>query len=244
MRWGGKETWENIVAYLHEEQPDILMLQEVYNSTEPNVPTYLSAYTSLKEKLGYSYTEYEPQFNMKHGEDYGALGLAIFSKFPLLEKSVLWLQGNGVREVDHDDEEGVPTQPRNLLHCKTEINGETYNLMTLHGVWAPDGNETELQKEMAKRIFGYIADKENIILSGDFNVNENTSCINLLEGKLKNIFKGERTTSFNMTRKQNPVFATAIVDFIFVSPNIKVVDHCTSDKDVSDHQSQIVVIEA
>ena len=242
MRWGGKETWDNIIAYLHEEQPDILMLQEVYNSIEPNVPTYLSAFTSLKKELDYTYSEYESQFNMKHGEDYGPLGLALFSKFPLLEKSVLWLQGNGMREVDHDDAGGAPTQPRNLLHCKTKINGIIYNLMTLHGIWAPNGNETEPQKEMAKKIFSYIADKENIILSGDFNVNENTSCINLLEAKLKNIFKGERTTSFNIARKKNPVFANAIVDFIFVSPNIEVTEHRTSDKDVSDHQSQIVVI--
>jgi endonuclease/exonuclease/phosphatase family metal-dependent hydrolase len=114
--------------------------------------------------------------------------------------------------------------------------------MSLQGVWAHDATETPAQIEMGNRISKYVQGKNNVILAGDFNVNEGTQTIDLLGESLSNIFKGERRTSFNMTRK-GPQFSEAVVDFVFTSPNIKVADHHTATADVSDHQSQIVVLE-
>lgn len=242
MWLGGQHTWDNIINYLQEEEPDIIFLQEVNNSVKKNLPPYLTSYISLQEKLGLPYFEYENQFNIKIEDDYVPRGLAIFSKFPLSNKSVVWLYGDAVTDVE-DIPEFIPTFPRNLLHCQVLANDTYYNLMTLQGVWAHDGQETEGQRQMAQKIFDYIKDKENIILGGDFNVNENTRSIKLIEQKLVNIFKGERETSFNMTRKNKSGYAEAVVDFILTSPNIKVVDHYSSDKDVSDHHSQVVIIE-
>jgi endonuclease/exonuclease/phosphatase (EEP) superfamily protein YafD len=118
-----------------------------------------------------------------------------------------------------------------------------YELMTVHGVWAPDGNETDDQKAMGKKISEYIQNKSNVILSGDFNINQKSECISGIEKDLTNIFKDERITSFNMKHKDKPGYASAVVDFVFASPAIKVLEHRTADVDVSDHQSQVVVFD-
>ncbi|MFA5954251.1 MAG: endonuclease/exonuclease/phosphatase family protein [Patescibacteria group bacterium] len=240
---GGQHTWDNILEYLRHEDPDIIFLQEVNNSTKKDVPPYLTSYASLQRELNLPYSEYETQFNVKYGDEYVPRGVAIFSRFPLSNKFVVWLYGNVTADVDDSDIESIPTFPRNLLHCQTEINNTRYNLMTLQGVWAHDGRETEAQKQMGQKIVDYVADKENVILGGDFNVNEKTESIKFLGKHLTNVFKSERVTSFNMARKNKPGYGEAVVDFIFLGPTIKVVSHYSSDKDVSDHQSQVVIIE-
>jgi len=52
---------------------------------------------------------------------------------------------------------------------------------------------------------------------------------------LTNIFGNELKTSFNMRRKDNPGYATACVDMLFVSSDIKVMDKVCPDVDISDH---------
>jgi len=137
----------------------------------------------------------------------------------------------------------VPTFPRNLLHCEVSINEKPYNLMTLQGVWAKDGVETDGQREMGKRIEQYLDGMDNVILSGDFNTNEQSSAIASLGQRLHNIFAGQRVSSFNMQHKNNPGYAGAVVDFVFTSPGMTVREHHTTDADVSDHQSQVVVLD-
>ncbi len=244
MRLGGKYTWDNILDLIRTEQPDILMLQEVRNSSLEDAPPCLSTYASLRKELPYTYSDYETQFIITDEDgDTAPEGVAIFSKFPLSRVAVLWLQGDSAITVNANDRDSIPTWPRNLLHCQATINGTIYNLMTLQGVWAPDGTETDNQKNMGICIANYIDGMENVILSGDFNVNENTETINLMEKTLNNIFKGERTSSFNMTRKFKPGYAEAVVDFIMVSPTITVMGHSTPEADVSDHLSQIAVFD-
>ncbi|OGK08907.1 hypothetical protein A2767_06185 [Candidatus Roizmanbacteria bacterium RIFCSPHIGHO2_01_FULL_35_10] len=109
---------------------------------------------------------------------------------------------------------------------------------------------------MSRMIVNQIKDKENVILAGDTNVLPNTETINNLEKYLKNVFKDELTTTFNMKIKTPFVkeahyfseehlkgFAKAVVDMIFVSPNLKVVEHYQPKVDVSDHYPLAIVLE-
>ncbi len=96
---------------------------------------------------------------------------------------------------------------------------------------------------MGQNISYCIQDKSNIIMSGDFNINCHTETVDLIEKDLVNIFGDERSTSFNMKHKSKPGYASAVVDFVFVSPNIKVLEHYQLDVDIPDHMSQVVVFE-
>ena len=88
---------------------------------------------------------------------------------------------------------------------------------------------------MSKIIRDQIKDKENVILAGDFNVRPDTKTIHNIEKVLKNVFKDELVTTFNMKRKTNPGYATAVVDMIFISHNTAVVSHSCPPVDISDH---------
>jgi endonuclease/exonuclease/phosphatase family metal-dependent hydrolase len=240
---GGKYLWDNIVEYLRAEDPDILMLQEAYASKEPGQAPFLNTAQSIQGILDLPYSEFAQEFMLSTPEDHAPMGNAILSRFPLTHVNTVWLHGNGPTEVNDLDRAAIPNIPRNMLHCQTEIKGQTYNLLNTHGVWAPDSKETDSQQEMGRIISDYIQDMTNVILAGDFNTNENTSTMSAIRENLVDIFSGERKSSFNMKHKTNPGYATAVVDFIFVSPNIRVLEHRTSERDVSDHQSQIVILD-
>ncbi len=241
---GGWRLWDNILEYLKQEQPDILMLQEVYMSEEEAVEPYLKTVASLQKEIGLKYEFQSAEVVISTGHEMAPIGNAIMSRFPLIEPTINVVHGRSdVLQVFEDNPALFANYPRHLLHAGIGIDGTIYNIMTTHGVWAPDGVETESQKSMGKKISQYLHGKPNVILSGDFNINENSECIMGLEEHLVNIFKGERTTSFNLKHKSKPGYAEAVVDFIFASQNIKVLEHRTADADVSDHQSQVVVFD-
>ncbi len=241
--WGGIYLWDNIVSYLQKEQPDIVMLQECFASGKKEDPQHLNTAQSLAKLLDMPYCEFAMECILDNGTINAPMGNAIISKLPLNNAHLSWIHGTGPKTVDDRDRSIVPDMPRNLLHTKITIGDQAYNLIVTHGVWAPDHNETILQKNMGQKIYDYISKLDNIILTGDFNINEYTSTISMLEKKLVNVFKGERKSSFNMQQKTNPGYATAVVDFVFTSPNIHVVSHRSAEDNVSDHQSQIVELD-
>lgn len=239
---GGKHLWDNIIEYLRNENPDVIMMQEAFAKAGAS-EQYLQTVNSLKKILGYKFTEQAIECTLSNGSVSSPVANAILSKFPLENRHIEWIHGNGPEEVDDRDKSEIPNFPRNLLHCQSNINGQTYNFMVTHGVWAHDHVETESQKAMGKKICSYLEGKNNVILSGDFNVNENTKTINSIGNILVNIFKGNRSSSFNMKQKTDQGYANAIVDFVFSSPEIKILEHYTPDVNVSDHQSQIVIFD-
>ena len=112
----------------------------------------------------------------------------------------------------------------------------------MHGIWGHDGEDNPRRLEMSQTILEAIGDKPNVILSGDFNVREGTRTIRNIEKSLLNVFAGELTTTFNMKQKTDPKFARAVIDFIFVDLNFRVLDHRAPQVDVSDHMPLIVTL--
>jgi len=88
-----------------------------------------------------------------------------------------------------------------------------------------------------------IKDKENVILAGDFNVSPNTKTMEQVEKYLCNIFKNELTSTFNMKRKTKSGYAAAVVDMIFISKNIKVINKKSPNIDISDHLPLVSTLE-
>jgi endonuclease/exonuclease/phosphatase family metal-dependent hydrolase len=54
------------------------------------------------------------------------------------------------------------------------------------------------------------------------------------------VFGEELKTTFNMKHKDNPGYATAAVDMMFISPDIKVSEKACPEVDVSDHLPLVV----
>jgi endonuclease/exonuclease/phosphatase family metal-dependent hydrolase len=117
------------------------------------------------------------------------------------------------------------------------------NIFNIHGIWGLDSKDNERRLKMSKIIVDEIKNKENVILAGDFNVNPNTKTIENIELYLKNVFKDELKTTFNMKQKVGKGYVTSVVDMIFVSKYINAIRHYCPDLDISDHLPMVCILE-
>lgn len=242
----GGLLFDAIFNFLDKEQPDILLLQEVNNSSEKELAQHFRSLEVLKNHFPEWEHRYDPEFVAVRPQGKIPIGNAIFSKFPVQKN---WHHHFGIPygefvspPVDND----FSKHPKNIQCCQIEINGSMYLICNLHGIWGLDGKDTPERLAMAETILNQLQGYQNIILGGDFNVQADTQTISKIEKKLKNVFKNSLTTSFNPKRKnlsKFPGYATAVVDVLFVSDNIKVVNKKCPQVDVSDHLPLIVTIE-
>lgn len=226
--WHGGKLREPLLEFLKAEDADILMFQEAYDPKEL--------------RLDYPHQRFDPNFLQHINGEKHDIGNAVFSKYPIISFDVQFYfepYGDGYE----DRRETYPFFPRNLQHVVIDAKGIQLNVFNTHGIWGEDGEDNERRLKVSDMIIEAIQDKEHVILGGDFNVNEATRSMQNVEKYLTSIFKGERTTSFNMKRKTLPGYATSVVDFIFVSPGIKLISHASPTVDVSDHLPMVATVE-
>ncbi len=238
---GGKFL-KSIVSFVKKEDPDIITFQEVYDTDAETDKKYLRSRELLKEKLGYPYLNYAPNFiHLTSGLEAG-FGNMILSKFEITDSEVNFYMGS--EQLKYKGSLKSSLVPKNLQHVALNIKGKILNVFNNHGIWGRDGKDNKARLNMSKVIVSKVKNEKLVILSGDFNVNEGTKSIENIEKYLSNIFKGERVTSFNMRRKpKKSGYGGAVVDFIFVSPDIKVLEHSQPDVDISDHFPLVAVLE-
>ena len=241
--WYGGKLFDNVVTFLGKEKPDVLALQEVYNAGVPSYPKNYRTMQELPKLLGYEFTDFAPAF-MDHRPEgpVAESGNAVFSRFPIIGRKVFFYDKQyDPNYVEQKDSRFVP---RNLEHVKIEIDGKELSVFNTQGIWGFDGEDNERRLKMSETIRAQYRDKANIILCGDFNTKEHTKSMTNFEKDLKNVFKGELERSFNMRHKPaGSGFATAVVDMVYVSPNIKVVEHYSIDEDVTDHVPLVCVFD-
>lgn len=228
--WGGK-LWDNLIEFIKKENPEIIFAQEVYESTIKGFG-----------QLGYEHVAFgKEMIDVREGGRY-LTGNAIFSKFPILDyQTASYVREFGEFKEGIDD---VAKAPRNILHAALSIEDKIINAFCTHGIVDYRGDYDSPERlEMSRIICEAIAGKDNAMLTGDFNVQPETQTIRNIEKHLSSVFKSELKSSFNMRRKTKPGYATATVDMIFVSPEIKVLEHSCPDVDVSDHYPLLAIIE-
>lgn len=237
--WLGGKQWDDLVAFLKQEDADIVALQEVYNSKDPKLEKCFRTMQALNQELRYPHTAFavamiDSEYNLPWGN-------AVLSKFPITKQEAIFFDVPfGEREMKIENAEHAP---RNMLHAAIDANGTTLNIFSIHGIWGYDGDDNPRRLAMSDTIIQHTKNLPHVILSGDFNVKENTETIKNLEPCLKNVFKGERTTSFNMRIKTDQRLATAVVDHLLVSPDLRVIEHRQPDVDASDHLPMVAAIE-
>lgn len=225
---------DEILAFLRRENADLVLMQEVYDGHDEAWERKFRSMDVLRKELGYPYEHFAPAFLER--TEFGKMeqGNAILSKLPILESQVYaYDQPYGERE---DKPEYYESTPRNLQRVAVDISGRALQIFNTQGVWGKDGNDNERRLAMANMIVGAIAPYDEVVLAGDFNIQEKTKTIEMIESRLVNVFKQDnRVTSFNMKHKTNFGFATAVVDMMFVSPSMKVLEHRQCEDNVSDH---------
>lgn len=244
---------DNILKFFDQEKPDILCLQEIYNGTDPKLPCRLRTLENLKQHLPQHHYHYAPELAMD--EDHGPIdvGNAIFSRFPIIKTKTTFLAHQyGTFKIPPPNYDWS-IHPHNMHQAVININGTTINVFNLHGIWGRDGADNPTRLRMSQIIVDQIKDQQNVILTGDFNLRPNTQTINNIEQHLTNIFKDKLTTTFNIPLKRKHQanysediiqgYAQSVVDMIFTSSNLKLINKSCPHVDVSDHLPLICTFE-
>ncbi len=242
--WLGGKLFENIMDFIKKEQPDILALQEAFNGTDEKFPP---SYRSVQEltKLGYPFSDFAPAFLDHRDGVIVESGNAVLSRYPIISsESFFYDQPYDNNYVEKEKFPDFSNTPRNLQHVQLSMEGKVLDIFNTQGIWGFDGADNERRLAMSKMIVEKVSGKDHVVLAGDFNTDQNTTSMENIGVKLKNIFTGELGTSFNMKHKpKDSGFGSAVVDMIFVSPKLRVLEHKVSAADVSDHLSLVCTLE-
>lgn len=243
--WHGGRLFDEAVEFIKSEDPDILLLQEAYDSHDLSAERRFRMMDEFNQLLGFSDSDFVESMVSVVPEGAFSHGNAIFSKFPITERSFSYFtEPEAGRKVYEDIPENWPTQPNVLQHVQIETPVGEIDIFNMHGVWDLDGdNYSAGRQHMRDVILQDTADKKNVILAGDSNAKASNQAMQELEPQLKSVFGQEVKSTFNMRRKDNPGYASAAVDLMFTSPNIKVLSKACPDVDVSDHLPIIAELE-
>lgn len=241
--WIGGKLLDAAMDFLKQEKPDILAMQEVYGGKNPGLEARLRTFEFIKQELGYPHAFFSPATLDILKEGNIEQGNAIFSKFPISRTSTIFFDVPLQERTNIEGPGDFTFNPRNLQCAVIEAGSTELNVFNTQGIWGFDGKDNERRLKMSDIIIENIKGKKNVILAGDFNFNPDTEAILNIEKHLANIFKDELETTFNMKQKTDPDFATAVVDFVFASKNLKVIDHDCPQADVSDHLPLICVFD-
>lgn len=239
--WRG-ELLPNAIEFLKQEDPDIIMLQEVYNGTDSSLPPSYRLFSYLKELF--------PAYHAVYGAQLGDVtklgtideGNAIFSKFPITDSNMTFFD-IPYGTFDNHAKTHFEDNPQGVLHAKIEANGRELHAFCVHGIWGYDGYDNPRRIKMADTLISLTNECKNVIMAGDFNMDPDTKSAGKIAQNLTHVFGTTLATTFNMKHKENPGFKTAAVDMMFVSKHMKVLKKSCPLVDVSDHLPLVVELE-
>lgn len=238
---GGK-LFDEILSFLRCEDVDILTLQEASDCSSQDLPKNFRTVSLFKQLLNYPFLLFSPLFLSINERTKRNVGNLVLSKFPIVFGSMTFFD-IPYGEFNTEGMTDFGNLPHGIQHVVIEIPGKRLHVFNVHGIWGLDGNDNARRLRMSEMICSKIKAKENVILAGDFNVRPDTQTIRNIEAYLRNVFKNELMTTFNMKKKENPGYATAVVDMIFVSRHIDVIDRYCPKVEISDHLPLVSVFE-
>ncbi|MEI8046388.1 MAG: endonuclease/exonuclease/phosphatase family protein [Bacteroidota bacterium] len=245
-----RSTRTAIFDFIHSESPDILCLQEYYSGGGKNADFA----DTISLKSGYKYRSVELINKNNKGLP---LGLAIFSKFPIVHAQKLVFENSTVNFCQSCDVRiGKDTiRVMNMHFESVKFGKEDYNFVS-EIANNPSANE-KLKKGstaiISKMRFAYIMRASQIrtvvaflkkspysvILTGDFNDTPVSYSYKQIHNELEDTF-AEAGTGLGQTYAQKLPFLR--LDYIFHSQSLRATEHKIIEKDYSDHYPVLATI--
>jgi endonuclease/exonuclease/phosphatase family metal-dependent hydrolase len=240
--WAGK-LLPGVVDFLKEQQADVVLLQEVTNARDKTLAAKHRALEVLKTELRYPYQDFVQSFVYRGPDGLVPQGSAVLTKFPIRQSSGIFFN-----EPDRAYYEDIPADwplvPRLLQRVDLQTPAGELNVFNIQGVWDLNGDDySDARRAMTDTILDAIMGRPKVIFGGDSNASLGNPLWERLNRHLKSAFPNGLKTTFNMRRKTNPGYATAAVDVVYVSPNIKVLGAECLDIDISDHLPLVVTLD-
>lgn len=241
---GGQSFRQDMLNVIQKQNADVLCLQEFFESKMPkkHEPTIIEIVS-----MGYPYYYFSPE-GSKYGGKY-LTGVAIFSKFPILDSARVSFSRNSRAE--------------SIISCDINKNGKIFRIATTHlqsvlfdandyqNIEAiktknteaiPEASRTILRKlkkgyayrsEQARQVREHVENSPYpVIITGDFNDIPNSYSYFTIRKNLKDAFieKG-----FGLGKTFRFISPTLRIDFILIDPGMKVRQYKKIKVPYSDH---------
>lgn len=244
--WNGGILFNKILDFLNQEQPDILLAQEVLEGDNPQLPERFQSIETIQKSCQFLDVRFAPAFIDNLEDIKVTSGNAIFSRLPITAHQVI-SYGQPFGERTEWNPLAFALTPRNLQHAVIKMDDIQLNIFNTQGIWDLDGENVSKERlEMCQTIARAVRDQSHVVLAGDFNLNPINVALKSIDNELESVFKHELATSFNARRKdlkKYPGFATAVVDLMYISRDLKVVAYSCPDVDISDHLPLVATLE-
>ncbi|MES2807547.1 MAG: endonuclease/exonuclease/phosphatase family protein [Bacteroidota bacterium] len=237
---GDKSTKHDVFKILAEEQPDIICMQEYFSRNRG----VFAMTDSIKKIIGAKHYYFEKFY----GNDTDGIGIAMFSKLPIIDKGLIQLteldNSNQCLYIDikyHDQIVRIYT-----VHLQS-IKFEPVDYRYIDSVaknYKADYSSTKRLGGKLKKAF--IRRSEQVakirkhasqcsypyIIAGDFNDTPTSFAVNQMAKGLKNAF---REKGSGLGRTYNGDFPNYQIDYVMASPNFDVAGYRIIEKKLSDH---------
>jgi len=235
-------TKHEILEIISHEQPDVIGIEEFYSRARGQY----AMRDSIKKILGNGECHCVPFY----GSENDGIGMAIFSKYPIVNKGIIWL-----KDYDHQD-------LNQCLFADLKKNGKIFRFYAVHlqsirldpedyrylslisakGKTDVTGSRrigSKLKKAYLKRSEQVTRVKEHAaqcpypyIITGDFNDTPSSYAVNQMAAGLKNAF---REKGSGLGRTYNGNFPNYQIDYIMASYQFNVQTYGVIRKKLSDH---------
>ncbi len=238
-----------IANLVDETNAEVVCLQELARHFEDSVYEQYKSKSVVDSKLKDKYIDdfYSPQFCSRKfltedgvtlRKEFGGLveqGLQIYSKYPIISAESIFYFKNYAYAISAESNRGK-SHGRCLQRSTLNIEGKEVQIINIHGVWTSDKLDSQEKYHQTEVILNII-ENSNLptILVGDFNLLPETESIKLLNSKLRNLCTEYKVESTRPNFDDGTDIGNVIVDYIFVTPEIKVNSFKVIETNISDH---------
>lgn len=237
-----QEKVENILQVVKEINPDIICFQEVTIGSKFNSKRDVAKYIATELNYNYNFSnahKYEFPITLKGEVNYG--GNAIFSRFPIIKNSNFSI-------INPKDSPKLKYERRTCAVSGIRINNKTLSVATAHKSFSSKFIEDKEKINETKKLISFFKkNPENLIFTGDLNLNPDAKSIKLIENELNHCGPDYReptwtTKPFSFMGFEETKLKWRL-DYVFASKNIKVLDSKIIATKYSDHLPILVEIE-
>ena len=220
--------WNDVqLSFFRQTGADILCLQEIYKDD------FQILKKTLNMKGVFTPTLIKASNRKSDATKKPPLGIAILTKFPIVEKDVISYAEKDV-SIDRDNDIKMTSIRDIIVVGIITPTKKIINLGTVHFTWSPDGKATEIQKIHIKSLINKASHYSDLILCGDFNAPRGGEIFSLIAGNYRDNIPSQYKTSIDR-KKHRSGNLNLMVDGLFTSKNNSRVSNVYLEDGVSDH---------
>lgn len=156
---------DRVIDFLHQEEPDIICLQEVGTTGQSLMPKDINLFDQLQDSLGLP-AVFEEAFICRNDTGEWNMGQATFAKSMTGHELINYEAGETIVEDINKSRYRVN---RNALVTTHLIDDYQFKIANTHFTLTPEASVTEQQKVAAHHLSDALAGEPDIMLVGDMN---------------------------------------------------------------------------